>query len=434
MKKLTTLIIIMLLFPLSALLQAQEWKWGEDIVTAKGNWAYFRNLVSAKKYKEAAVKIPWFLNNTPDLNENLYIKAAQTYEGMVAEEQDAEKLKVLQDSALMMYDWRIKYYPENKANILNRKGLLGWNYLSQRKEKTEELCTLYATIYELNGDEMYLPNATAWMFSAALCKQKKLLTDDELWEVYGTLSEYLEKQQELLADNEQATAQLNQNADLINRRFLSAVELTCDDFEEKLGDKFRQTKDIKLAKRLQNMMFRNGCTSSPLFKEVLAYVLENEPNAEGHKYMAYINTKEKEYNAAIQEYEKAIALTSSDKAKAPLYLEIAKLYEYQGQKSNARAAAYKTVNMGGDAKAAYTLIGDLYYTSFEQCKDNNVLVSRAVYIAAYEMYEKAGNTAKMADAKDQFPTMEEIHQRNKSLGDDITIDCWFNETVSLQKR
>lgn len=413
---------------------AQDWNWGDDIVTAKGNWAYFRNLVNAKKYEDASVKIPWFLEHTPDLNENLYVYSSQVYEARVSSETDPEKVEVLKDSALLLYDMRLEYYPDNKANIYNRKGLVAWNYLSKKPEKTVELYEFYSAIYELNGDNMYIPNATAWMFSAALAKQRGKLTDDDLWEVYGTLTDFIDGQKEKLADNPTAMASLEQNADLINRRFLSAVDFSCDDFEAKLGDKFRASKDLKMAKRIQNMMFKNKCTSSPLFKEVLSFVLENEPNAEGHKYMAYILTDEKDYQGAIEEYEKAIALSTSDNQKAPIYLEMGRLYYYQGKKASARASALKSINAGGDKKAAYTFIGDLYYSSFDQCTDDNILVSRAVFIAAYNMYEKAGNSAKMADAKQQFPSMEEIHQRNKSLGDPITIECWINETVSLQRR
>lgn len=430
------LITITLLWGLSTtqLSFSQDWKWGEDIVKAKGNWAYFRNLVSAKKYDEAAVKIPWFLNNTPDLNENLYIKASQVYEARVEAEKDAEKLEVLKDSALLMYDMRMKYYPENKANILNRKGLLAWNYLSRRDGVAQELYDLYNKIYETNGDEMFIPNATAWMFAAVSAKQNGLIQEDELWEVYGNISGYLDGQREQYAENENVLSQIDQNEDLINRKFLRAVKLECEDFETRLGAKFRESKDLKLAKRLQNMMFRNGCTNSPLFKEVLAFVLESEPNTEGYKYMGYILAQEKQYAEAIAQYEKAIELSTSDKTKAGIYMDIANLYQVKGQKASARSNAMKAVSLGGNSQAAYTLIGDLYYSSYDQCKSTDIISARAVYIAAYNMYEKAGNEAKMIDAKDQFPTMEEIHQRNKSLGDQITIECWINETVALQKR
>lgn len=427
-------ILIYTTFFITPKLEAQDWNWGDDIVTAKGNWAYFRNLVSAKKYEEASVKIPWFITNTPDLNENLYIKAAQAYEGRVATEKVVAKKEILKDSALMMYDLRMKYYPENKANIMNRKGLLAWNYLSRREGVAPMLYALYDSIYVLNGDDMYLPNATAWMFAAVLGKQKGVITEQELLEVYGAISDYLEEQRIRNADNDAYIAQIDQNGDLINRKFLSAVNFGCDDFESLLGEKFRSSKDIKLAKRIQNMMFRNGCTSAPLFKEVLTFVLENEPNAEGYKYMAYIYSQEKKYTEAIAEYEKALEYATSNKAKANICMEMARLYNAKGQKSTARSNAMKAVNLGGNAKEAYTFIGDLYYASFEQCQADNILISRAVYIAAYNMYEKAGDAKKMADAKDQFPSMEEIHQRNKSLGDKIEIGCWINETVSLQKR
>ena len=64
----------------------------------------------------------------------------------------------------------------------------------------------------------------------------------------------------------------------------------------------------------------------------------------------------------------------------------------------------------------------------------NIVETRAIYIAAYNWYSKAGNASKKSAAKAQFPSIEEIFTYGLKEGDDITVGCWINETVQLQRR
>ena len=59
---------------------------------------------------------------------------------------------------------------------------------------------------------------------------------------------------------------------------------------------------------------------------------------------------------------------------------------------------------------------------------------RAVFIAAYNMYSRGGNATKMANAKAQFPSVENVFNETRNKGDRITIGCWINETVTLDTR
>ena len=62
------------------------------------------------------------------------------------------------------------------------------------------------------------------------------------------------------------------------------------------------------------------------------------------------------------------------------------------------------------------------------------MADRAVFFAAYEMYQKAGSKKKMAMARAQFPTMEDIFIYDYEVGDKITIHCWFVDTVAIGYR
>jgi len=57
-----------------------------------------------------------------------------------------------------------------------------------------------------------------------------------------------------------------------------------------------------------------------------------------------------------------------------------------------------------------------------------------VYLAAYDMYAKAGDGQKMASAKAQFPSVTELFELNWKEGESHSISCWVAETVVLRTR
>jgi hypothetical protein len=84
---------------------------------------------------------------------------------------------------------------------------------------------------------------------------------------------------------------------------------------------------------------------------------------------------------------------------------------------------------------AYKLIGDLYMTSFDDCKGGqSKVLDRGVFIAAYDMYQKSGNGEAMSAAKAQFPSIAEIFSENYEEGQVIKVDCWINQSVKIERR
>ncbi|MEJ0054858.1 MAG: hypothetical protein WDN75_03925 [Bacteroidota bacterium] len=57
-----------------------------------------------------------------------------------------------------------------------------------------------------------------------------------------------------------------------------------------------------------------------------------------------------------------------------------------------------------------------------------------IYLAAYEMYQRAGNSALMSRAKAQFPSKEDIFLLNWLVGSSQKVGCWIGETVTLKTR
>jgi hypothetical protein len=77
----------------------------------------------------------------------------------------------------------------------------------------------------------------------------------------------------------------------------------------------------------------------------------------------------------------------------------------------------------------------MYFGSYEQCKRGEDKVKdRAVFLAAGEMYRKAGNSAMYAQAKEQFPSKEEVFTYNHEVGGSISVGCWIDTSVTIQTR
>jgi tetratricopeptide (TPR) repeat protein len=79
-------------------------------------------------------------------------------------------------------------------------------------------------------------------------------------------------------------------------------------------------------------------------------------------------------------------------------------------------------------------IGDLYASSGDCKKNDNPAKDRLMYIAAYEMYFKAGNNQKMASMKKLFPSKEELLGMNWNAGENKPVGCWIGDTITLKTR
>ena len=134
-------------------------------------------------------------------------------------------------------------------------------------------------------------------------------------------------------------------------------------------------------------------------------------------------------------YDKAIEYADDNLKKAEIYMSKAQLYSSKGQKVAARTQARKALAIDPSMSDGYVLIGNLYMQSYQECRQGVSKVDdRLVFIAAYNQYQKAGNSAMMQNAKEQFPSIEEIFELGMKEGEVMNCGCWINESVKLSRR
>lgn len=430
MKKKVSLLIILISVGFVAAAQP-GWNWPEDKATAEEKNVLYSDNMKMENYAGAVEPLEWLLQNAPDLNKSIYINGAKIYEALADAEKDANKKVQFAEKALSMYDQRIKYFGE-EAEVLNRKAYNAYRFYRDTQSKYPELKALFDKAFEMNGAEIFDNNLVAYM---DVVRRFKLsggkMTDEEVIDKYSYISDIV-SEKAAKGGNEKRYATITDNLDKL---LTATVTVDCNFVESTLGPKMRASSDIKMAKKVVTLMLTGKCTDSPLFVEAAKIVHTAEPNFGMAKVIAIKAGADGDVSTAEKYYNEALDLTDENGKKAEIYYNMAQLYAANGQKVAARNNARKALASDPSMNTAYTLIGDLYMNSFNECKEGKSAVSdRAIFIAAYNMYVRGGDSQRIANAKSQFPSMEEMFNENLSEGQSITVGCWINESVSLQRR
>jgi tetratricopeptide (TPR) repeat protein len=419
--------------------QCKEIKWPEDKKKAEECVALWGDALKAGgNIKSAVPSIQWMLTNAPQWNTKLYIDAVTLYDKLADAETDPAKKKVLVDSLLLLHDLRIKNCGD-EINVMNRKAYASYKYNIKNKEQLENLLALYDKVFEISGNNVTDGNLVAYMTTVKANRvYLKKLTDDEIIQRYDKVIAVTDAK--IAAAKTPADVdKLKGYKDAVDALLMGMVKVDCDFVKKNLAPKFKQNPtDLTLAKKIFKFMLEGKCTDDPLWLEAGEAIHKLSPEKDFGllKALAASNLAKDNTEKAEELLKEALTMTNlsnTDKAEAQRYLGSieAKRKNYSAARELFRQAAANNPN----DKEAWEKIGDLYYNSFDECaKRQNMAEDRLVYLAAYEMYQKAGNTAGMTRAKAQFPSKEEIFLLNWQSGSAQRVGCWIQESVTLKTR
>lgn len=409
-----------------------QWNWPENREKAEEKNALYTDNFKQGNYRVAANHLSWLLKNAPDLNSSIYIQGAKIYNGLAGDATDAATKVVFQDSVLLMYDLRIKYFGE-EGKVLNRKAFDAYKYYKGDKSRYEELFQLYKSTFELNGNNVMDNNLLSYMDVVRRYKVSGgSITDEEVLDIYAEIVKIINYK----IDQGKNVDRLKIYLDNVNQLLVSTVEVDCEFVENTLGPKLKAEPDnLKLAKNILRLGFAGKCMDSKAFIEASQVVQRHEPEYGLAKLIGQSAASRKDYDTAVKYLEESIELTDDNTKKSDSYYALAVIQTNLDRKVSARDYARKAVAVDPTKKDAYKLIGNLYYNSFNDCKKGqNPVHDKAVYMAAYDMFRLAGDNGGMSRAKAQFPTMEEIFTWDIKEGSAYKVGCWINATVKIQKR
>jgi tetratricopeptide (TPR) repeat protein len=433
MKKI--LLTLALLIGVQATMLAQNgWNWPEDPdkkALAMEKNALYSDMLTAERYEAAKPPLEWLLKETPDLNPSIYIQGVKIYENL-AQTTTGKQQENLQDSVVLLYDLRMKYF-NDVENVTNRKAAGAYDVWKERKDKYKDLYEIHKEAIEMLGAKGFVSNTFHCMDAV---RRYKLtggpLTDVDVIEIYDQIQEVLD---EMLANGENEQ-NVQRARDYVEKLFNASVTIDCNIIDEKLYPKFIEDgKKLEDAKRIVKFALAGGCTGSDSFLGAAKVVYESAPEFGLSKIIALRSKANDNLSEAKKYFEEAVNLTEDNIKKADVHIELADIASKMGNKTQARSYAYEALDEDPSRTEAYTIIGDLYLNSFQECKGgNDVVKDRAVYIAAYEMYRKGGASNRMEVAKGQFPSNEDIFNYDYEIGQEVSVGCWIGETVKVQIR
>lgn len=434
---------------LSAVAQCKQQIWPSDPparAKAEECVAIFGDAVRQAKFRDATASLQWMLTNAPNWNTKLYVDAATAYDGLAGQEKDAAKKKVLVDSLMLIYDLRLKNCGD-EVNVLNRKAAANVKYNINNKEKSAELLAMYDRVYEISGNNVNDNNLEAYisviyvnfLTQKNLPEGQKTLTEDQILARYdklvGVLDAKLKKAQE---ENKTADVEKYKSIKVnVDDKLAKMVTINCAFVKKNLEPRFRQNPtDVPLAKKIFQFMLNDKCTDDPLWFEATEVVHKASPDFTLAKVLGAKYLQAKNFDKALPLLNEALTLASTPAEKGEVNILLGDNENQKGNKQAAREFYRKAIAADPSNKDGFEKIGDLYYFSFAECSRKQSLAEdRLVYLAAYEMYAKAGNQEKMKSARGQFPSVTELFELNWKEGETKRIDkCWVGETVTLRTR
>lgn len=427
------LAIIFIAF-VSALSAQQGWNWPEEknmFDLAQEKQALYKGLMMEEKYEEALVQLKWLFDNNPSLNPSIYIDGTKCIEEVIKSIENEERVVVLKDSALWMYDARILHFG-NKASVLDRKARSTFKYYYKNPAKYPLIISAYEKAFDLNGAGISDFNITPYMTIAKYSYDRRLaeMPAEKVLGIHSMLSNILDEKEKSGKDMTVTRNKID--------ALLSSLDglISCEYIAAKLVPRLENNpNDLNTAKKIFTYSLSAKCSDRPYFMDAAETLIKYEPTYTLANVLAEKWYASGDYARAAERFNTALELAQNDQDAYEALMGNAKTSVKLGMKSLARDYAFKALSKKPDATEPYNLIGNLYFLSFDECASKqDIVLDRAIYIAAYEMYRMASNLDRMAAAKEQFPSIEDIFDADYEESQKVKIGCWINIEVTLKRR
>ena len=401
---------------------------------AKRRFALSVDNMGIKDYRAAANAINWLMNNAPGLYDGLYVNGYKAYEELADKASGNEKEAYL-DSMVTCYKLKEELYGLNTRER-NNLAYRYYKYWKANKEKIMEGLDAYKTCYAEDGNKVINNNLVSYMDMIRRAKAYgNDISDDDAIDTYFTINEIIDFKDNPNADH----AKYDRYREAVTGLLIMTIgeeKLNCEFINENLAPGLDQKEDLKLAKKVFGLLLSRECSDSPYFMKAATIIQREEPTEGLAKVMAQRYASEKDYDKAMEYYNMAIEMSSDDTKKAELRMDMAKVFASQGEKSKARDAALDAAKLDSElAKEAYGFVAGLYMGSFDDCaKRTSQIDDRAIFMAAYDMYQRAGDSQGMRNAEAQFPTKSDVFTANKEEGQTIRVGCWIQRDTKIKAR
>ncbi|MFY0593002.1 hypothetical protein [Roseivirga sp.] len=382
-------------------------------------------------FDQAIPPLHWLLKNAPSFNKNTYTFAIEAFEKQALKSEAAQKQTLL-DSLLIAYKNKRVHFGLNALDK-NKLAFRYFKYFREDKSKYADAFKMYKEVFD-DPQSVINNNLVTYMYMAQrYSKQIKTLSEEEILHVYDGISNVIARKKVMGDAKAKYDKYMGQVDDILVR--MTSENMNCG-IIEKISNGLNRADSVKVSKRVMGLSFDAKCGRTAQFEKALDILSRNEPTAGIFKILAQSEAAAKNYEEAINLYEKAMDLESDNSKKASIQLSIAQLYDLNMNKPAARKFALSAAKLDeGKGPAVYTFVGNLYANSYNECSesDDDVL-NRAVYFAAYDMFKKANNQSMMKEISLQFPSTSNAFSGGHYENDVIEIGCWINLKTKVKTR
>ena len=451
------IVTIILFFNCFFLLAQPGWNWPENKSEAEEKNVLYTDYLKQQNCEVAAEHLDWLIDNVPNLHVSIYQNGIKIYRCLIDKEDDPIRKNQLIEKSLSLFDARHKNFGR-EAYVKNRKVTFAYTFYRSDKTKYELLYNMFNDAYSLNGNKIGNSNIVAFMDIVRKHKlTSKTISDDEVLNIYDNISKTIEFK---IINEPKNEVRLRKYQDNVDKLLTATITVDCNFVENTLGpklldltaapaDEIVQTdyetltpvditysdEIVKLAKKIFQLSITGKCTSSEIALEAAKIMFTNEKDFAIAKFIAGREQANKNYESALEYYDGAIDSSDDNVQKSEIYLNKAQLYAVIGNKNKSRNNARRSISLNSKNSDAYKLIGNLYMGSYDDCREGKSRVEdRLVFIAAYNIFKSGGLISQANQAKEQFPSMEEIFNENMEVGESMNTGCWINEKVTLNKR
>ena len=376
------------------------------------------------------------------------------------------------DTLGMLMDNRALYFPTDPktgasqvANIKGRKGMLIYTY---NKNRYEEAYNVLKEAVALDPSQLQGAYIDAY-FKATIDmvnngKEEKMT----IINVYQELSEVLDDNIKVLAENEaqllEAKANAEESGDAeavagfdkqiekneksinINKGVKNNVDnlfqpyASCDDLIKVFTAKMAETPDdIVLLKRITTILDKKDCTDSKLFLDASKKLYELEPSPEAAYNIGVKLFKDGKNGEAAKYFEQATSASNNDRVYRA-YRNLAYCYLNMGANGKCRDAARRAAAVDPTAGEPYILIGMAYAASASSFADSP-FKGKEVYWAAVDKFARAASldssvasraNGLSASYRQHFPSAEDIFFNDYAEGQSYTVGGWIGETTTIR--
>ncbi|WP_027003459.1 hypothetical protein [Hugenholtzia roseola] len=428
---------------LSTFGQDAKWDDCDQPGLAREKYALLTDEVNAGNFEEAVKHAEWLLEKLPKLNRDLYIKAEKAYDGLADKAKEAgdnqaraQYMKRIEELYLMRL--QNKLYPEDELYAkFADKAYFMW---VEDAAKLDTMYAFYTQNHKINKEsEFYSQAHLIYYFDAAgRAFQAEKITNETLKSTYNTLVELAKARQAKATD--EAEKKKWQEFGINKLRDLATVyfPMTCEEIKNLYVPQMEEApEDLDLTKIVIKLLGDNKCTTDPLMLELLVKLYAKEPTYGLAETIGTLYLSQDNLNEALGWYEKAVSQADTGEKKGKTLMMVSKLLFQKSNYGKARDYALKAANADGSlAGEAYSLVGDMYMSTYKTCMEDgkNAVEKRAIFLAACDMYQKGGNMSKYEKYKAQFPSKEEVFIAKLKVGDSISVGCWVGGTTIIRTR